>query len=163
MKVELKADERDGCVARITGCGVGGHSATFRFMDPEYAADPIKFDGDSVEFARDRLHGSVICTVADDAAGELRATLEGYSPDTSQPARRSARRGGATGEHDPNRTAPRGAVTADEKEVVQEGDTAGDSQYEAAGEPGGEAVADPQPSEPESHGGLGEPDGKPNS
>ena len=169
MKVELKVDERDGCVATISGCGVGGHTATFRFEAPDYQPDPIKFDGDSVSYAREILHGSVIATVKDDEAGELRATLEAFEPDSTN-KRRSARKGGdesdksaglgsATGEHDPNRTAPRGAVTADEKEVVQEGDVAGDSQYEAAGEPKGEATAAPSKQTKIDKGG----DGKANS
>ena len=140
MKVELKADERDGCVATISGCGVGGHTATFRFEAPDYQPDPVKFDGDSVSYARDGLHGSVIATVVDDEAGEMRATLEAYSPDSDEkrkPARKAKKDDGATVD-----SAPRGAVTADEKEVVQEGDVAGDGQYEAAGEPGGEALAE---------------------
>lgn len=155
MKVELRADERDGCTATITGCGVGGHTAMFRFESPDYQPGPIRFDGDSVSYARDVLHGSVIARVVDDntedEAGELRATLEAFVADSDAPSRRSAKRapkdstapeGAATGSHDPRRAAPRGAVTADIKEVVQEGDVAGDSQYEAAGEPGGEASAD---------------------
>ena len=155
MKVELRADERDGCTATITGCGIGGHTALFRFESPDYQVDAIKFDGDSVSYARDVLHGSVIARViddnTDDEAGELRATLEAFVADSDAPSRKSAKRapedstapvGAATGEHDPKRAAPRGAVTADVKEVVQEGDVAGDSQYEAAGEPRGEAAAD---------------------
>lgn len=80
MKVELRTDERDGCVATISGCGVGAHTATFRFEAPEYAPDPVRFDGDEVSFARHVLHGSVIVTVAHEDAAELRATLEGFSP-----------------------------------------------------------------------------------
>lgn len=149
MKVSLKADERDGCVATISGCGVGGHTATFRFMAPEYQVDPIKFDGDTVSFSRDVLHGSVIAKVGPqnlaelqasvaahelepgvvEESGELRATLEAYEADTER-KRKPARKWDK-----PDESTPRGAVKADDKEVVQQGDTAGDSQFEAAGEP----------------------------
>ena len=160
MKVELKADERDGCVATITGCGVGGHTATFRFLNPEYAPDPIKFDGDSVLYARDVLHGDVICTIADDAAAEVRATLEAYEAPRESRLSRKAKQEAAD---DPDRDAPRGAVTADAKEVVQGGDVAGDSQFEAAGDPGGEAVADPPKKGSSDRSDEKGGDGKPNS
>jgi hypothetical protein len=160
MKVELKADERDGCVATITGCGVGGHTATFRFEAPDYQPDPIKFDGDSVSYAREVLHGSVIASVVDDEAGEMRATLEAFSPDSDEP-RRSARK--SKKDDRAEEAVPRGAVTADEKEVVQEGDVAGDAQYEAAGEPGGEATAPVEPADPADVLAVKGGDGKPNS
>lgn len=159
MKVELKADERDGCVATITGCGVGGHTATFRFEAPDYQPDPIKFDGDSVSYAREILHGSVIATVVDDEAGELRATLEAYEPDSENKRRPATKAKKWDASDDLETNAPRGTVTADEKEVVQEGDVAGDSQYEVAGEPGGEAKAPKSKQTPLDKGG----DGKANS
>lgn len=113
MKVELKADERGGCEAVVSGCGVGGHTVTFRFEAPEYQPGAIQFDGDSVSYARDVLHGSVIVAVDDGEAGELRATLEAYSPDSDRP-RRAARAAKKDVDHPDD--VPAGAVTAAEKD-----------------------------------------------
>lgn len=81
MRASLLADERDGCTAVISGCGVGGHVAKFVFLAPDAGPFEVSFDGDEVRYHRDGLHGSVLCTiVGDDSFCDRRATLEAYSP-----------------------------------------------------------------------------------
>lgn len=112
MKLELKADERGGSTAVITGCGVGGHRVRFLFQSPEYGPVEFDFDGDEVSYARPGLHAAVIGSILDsEDFWDRRASIEAFSPDTETPKRRSTRKD-ETPAPEPKPT--KGAVTADE-------------------------------------------------